>query len=417
VSATCADVVVVGAGPAGSTAALLLARAGHDVLILDRHEFPRAKPCGDCLSAAASGLLHRLGLFDRIRTLPHARLAGWRIVAPGGAEFTALFGCDGPAATRPTADYALAVERAAFDAALLDAAVAAGARFLPAVRVTDVLRGGRNGAGGAAISGVRAAGDAFRARFLIGADGLRSVVARRLGALGRPPRLRKLSLTLHVAELLRDDAAATLGEMHCGDGICAGIAPLRGDGSRCNLTIVADADRFGREVAVDPHAFIRRALSALPHLDNHAARSFHGLPILASGPFDWPVRRTVFDGAALVGDAAGYYDPFTGQGVYQAMAGAELLATAASTALRHDDCSARRLAPYARALRRLLRGPRLVQHGIEAVLSRPRLADCAIRRIHHAPRFASTIIGVTGDTLPPARLFSPLALVGLLGRA
>jgi menaquinone-9 beta-reductase len=375
--------------------------------VLDRSTFPRPKPCGDCLSAAATAVLERIGVLDRVLRLPHARLLGWRIVAPAGTAFAARF-ADVPGA-EPSA-CALAVERALLDATLLDAAVDAGVRFAPGVRVSDVLHddAGR-------VHGVATSAGTMGARVVIGADGLRSIVAQRLGAVRRPPRLRKLSLTAHIDRPLLADAA--FGEMHCGDGISAGVAPLRSDASRFNLTVVADADRFGRDVAADAHAFLREALTRLPRLRQLRDLDLSRARMHASGPFDRPMRRVVFDGAALVGDAAGYFDPFTGQGVYQAVTGAELLAAVLHRALRCDDISARRLAPYETALRRSLRAPRFVQRGIEAVLSRPALADYMIGRIARAPHTASALIGVTGDILPPARLLSPQALFGLLARA
>ena len=86
-----ADVIIAGAGPAGSLTALLLARAGVRVLLLDRSRFPRAKPCGDCLSAETGALLSRMGLLSAVTALPHARLDGWRIFAPDGGHFAASF--------------------------------------------------------------------------------------------------------------------------------------------------------------------------------------------------------------------------------------------------------------------------------------------------------------------------------------
>jgi menaquinone-9 beta-reductase len=402
-----ADVIVVGAGPAGSVLALLLARAGHDVLMLDRQQFPRRKACGDCLSAAATPLLARVGVLDRVLQLPHARLAGWRIFAPDGNAFSARFA---ELPHRGAPDHSLAVERAYLDDALLRAAMDAGARFSGGSAVRDLLRShdGR-------VLGVTTRDGRLRARLVVGADGLRSIVAQRLGAVTRPHRLRKLSLTMHIDF---SPPGAAFGEMHTGDGICVGLAPLRGDESRCNLTVVADAARSGRAVAADARGFVRSSLERLPGLRHRIPASVLDEPaILASGPFDRPVSPAAFDGAALVGDAAGYYDPFTGQGVYQAMHGAELLAAAAHDALRANDCSARRLAGYNRALRRMRRGPRLVQRGIEHVLARPAVANVTIRRVAAAPAFARSIVAVTGDLAPASSLLQPRVLISLLHRS
>ncbi|HSJ25994.1 MAG TPA: FAD-dependent monooxygenase [Longimicrobiales bacterium] len=393
-----ADAIVVGAGPAGAVTALLLARAGHDVLILERATLPRPKPCGDCLSAGAAAVLHRLGLLAQVAALPHARLRGWRIAAPAGAVFAADV-ADPPG-------YAMTVERALLDEALARSAVTAGARLREGVRVTDVLHGPDG-----AITGVRTDGGDFHSRLVVGADGLRSVVARRLRAVRRRAKLRKVSFTFHVDRPLHEDA---VGEMHVGDGVCLGIAPVVMDGSRFNLTVVADSRRFGRQAAADPAAFAVAAAAALPASRRSLSPAGLGLA-LASGPFDQPVRQVTFDGAALAGDAAGYYDPFTGQGVTHALLSAELLARTADGALRRRDCSAAALQPYDRALRSALRAPRLLQRTVEAVLSRPAVADRAVARLARAHRTADALIAVIGMTAPATSLLTPSVFSDLFG--
>ncbi|HEX7052189.1 MAG TPA: NAD(P)/FAD-dependent oxidoreductase [Longimicrobiales bacterium] len=409
------DAIIVGAGPAGATTALLLARAGHEVVLLDRHRFPRAKPCGDCLSAGATHILERLGLLAAVQAARPANLTGWRIVAPDGASFFARFGTG---ATGPRTALSLARER--FDALLVDAARAHGATLRAPFRVTGLVpsRTGRVlGVRGRAAGGEPAE---LHARLVIGADGLRSIVARRLRLLRRAPRLRKFSLTTHIRGPAPHHGH---GEMHLAPGACLGIAPVTAPASDdpgrvdLNVTLVADADRFADDVARGATRFFRTMLERFPlrPLDGHAAAlADESLHLMASGPFDWPTRDTIAHRAALVGDAAGYYDPFTGQGIHHALASAEILAEEADAALRDDDLSANRLRRYARRRAALLRGTRTLQRTIETVTARPRLANFAIRRLADAPAAAEALIAATADLRRPASLLRPGPLLALL---
>jgi flavin-dependent dehydrogenase len=186
---------------------------------------------------------------------------------------------------------------------------------------------------------------------------------------------------------------------------------------------VADAQTFGRAAARDPLAFFRsmlRRFPALPHRLTDAriagASLLHGddvarqptahVGLLASGPFDVPTRRIAGSGWVLVGDAAGYFDPFTGQGIHHAMRGACLLADAilaAHTAVARE----RALATYVAEHRRMTRPARALQGVIDAVLRRPDLADFAIRRLAAAPDAARAILAATGDLRSPGSLLSP----------
>lgn len=378
------------------------------MVIVDSRDFPRRKPCGDCLSAAATQLLRRLGLLDRVLNAGAQRLNGWRIVGPSGRSCTGRFG-HVPA---------LALERRVLDHVLLDAALDAGAEFRR-LRVRNLVTdppetpptvpgrlltrpGSRADPRVRGVDGRDPDGAVVRlhAGLVVGADGLRSVVARRLGRVRRRPRLRKVSLTTHVAGLPLEDG---LGAMYVLDGGCFGFAPV-GRG-RFNVTLVVDAERARGLGDAGPAAFFNDWLRRVPALLDRIGGA-QPEPFLASGPFDWPVRSAAAPGAALVGDAAGYYDPFTGQGVFQAMAGAEILAREVAPVIGSAAQDAA-VCRYARAQRRLTRPARRFQHVIERILSRPRRADRVLARLAAAPAVMDRVVAVTGDLKRPVSLLSP----------
>lgn len=379
------DAIVVGAGPAGSAAAARLAGRGHRVLLLDRAHFPRRKPCGECVNPAGVAALASLGVLPQVRAAGAATLCGWRIEAGGGRGFLGDYG-ELPG---------LGIPRTVLDSLLLEHARGAGVEVRLGVRVSDLVRDISGRVLGVRTAGAQGSGE-LRAPLVVGADGLRSVLVRRLGLLRRSPRLRKLALTAHLAGPV---GVAGQGELRVFPGGCLGLADV-GDGSWNATLVVGEAG--AREVAGDPVAFFDAALRRVGFGD--ARRTDQPL---ASGPFDWPTRSAIADGALLVGDAAGYYDPFTGQGIFRALRGAELAAAVADRALRAGDTSAHALAPYERARRDAFAPGERLQHLVELVVSRPALLGAIAARLVRHPGLADDLLGATGDLLPVRTLLRP----------
>ncbi len=398
-------VVVVGAGPAGATLALELARRGLQVEILERQRFPRDKPCGDCLNPGAVAELARLGLAERLRaTLRPHRLQGWRVEAPDGRSFEAAFSpANDP---RGTVEVGWAVRRRDFDAALLAAAVQAGARVRFDARVFDLLRRGERVVGVVARQGTGIV--ELEASLVVGADGLRSVVQRRLALAARAPRLRKIAL---VAHLVRADGSEPFGELRVRGGRSCGFAPLRGG---ANITLVIP-EREARQAAGDASRFLVEALSDFPDVAARVRNSALEDTVLVTGPFDRPVKRSWSAGALLVGDAAGYYDPFTGQGIYQALRSARLAAEAIVAALTDQTGEGAAFRRYDRALRREFAPKRGLQRVIEAASSRPRLMSRFVSELARGEAAAARrLLRATGDLEHPATVLHPLLLGRLL---
>ncbi|HEX8394595.1 MAG TPA: NAD(P)/FAD-dependent oxidoreductase [Longimicrobium sp.] len=383
------DAVVVGGGPAGSATAARLASAGFAVLLLDRAAFPRRKPCGECVNPAGVAALHRLGALDRVLAADPARLDGWRIAAADGRAFLGRF---------PADVHGLGIGREVLDTLLIEHARDAGVEVRTGLKVADLRREGGRVAGVVIEDGTEIA-----SRMVVGADGLRSVVVRRLQLLRRPPRLRKLALTAHVR---LPEPMAGRGELRTLGAGCVGLAEV--DGGRANVTVVVTGDEMhavgGDRDAYFDGALLRCGLAGAERVDD----------VLATGPFDWPVRRAIADGALLVGDAAGYYDPFTGQGIFRALRGAELAAEAVEAALHAGDVSAAALAGYERARRRAFGPGERLQHLVEAFVSRPRLLGWAAGRFARRPVLGDAIIRATGDVRPVSSLLSPSLVARLV---
>lgn len=399
------EVLVVGAGPAGAVLGLELARQGRDVLILEAARFPRDKPCGDCVNPGAVAELGRLAIRARLEAkLTPKRLRGWQVEAPDGGTFRACFGVDRDGRARE----GWAIRRRDFDAAILEEAQRAGARVRFGVRVYDVVSANGRIVGVVARAGVGTS--EIRARFVVGADGLRSVVQRRLRLARRPARLRKIALVGHLAG---PDGGDGFGELRVRGGRACGYASLPNGG---NVTLVIPAEEAA-EVGGMPLEFMTAALSQFREVEARVRATGLEEDVLVTGPFDRPVRRAWSPGALLVGDAAGYYDPFTGQGIYQALRSARLAAKALDTALGDSEKEYLALARYGRRMRIEFGPKRGLQRVIEAAVSRPAVMSRFVMALSGRKGVAAgRLLRATGDLTHPAATLDPAFWVPLLSR-
>jgi flavin-dependent dehydrogenase len=352
-----------------------------------------------------------MGALERVERAGAAHLAGMTVRAPNGAiirgDFVASHGY------RAFRDRGLALRRTTLDSILLDCARDAGAEVREGTRVSDVMR---DAAG--RVTGVRVldAGGGHRdlaAPLVIGADGLRSVVGRRLGLTRTRRWPKRLALVAHYENF---GGMTAWGEMHVERGVgYVGLAEV--DAGLTNVAMVVPA-RLAHLVRADRTAFFERWLRDRPQLAPRVHGARRVSPVLATGPFASHARRAWTPGAALVGDAADFFDPFTGEGIYAALRGGELLAPFALAALgaaTSRDASGA-LAGYERARRDEFGGKWIVERLISSAVGCAPAIDYFARTLAARKDMADLLIGVTGDFVPAREVLRPAYLLGLFRR-
>jgi flavin-dependent dehydrogenase len=331
------DVVVVGARAAGGATALLLARMGHDVGVLERARFPSDTLSTHSISRSGVVQLARWGLLDQV------------LVSGAPAIRQVTFNSAGESVTRQVKHHAgvdllVAPRRHVLDTIVADAAQAAGASVRFGVTATGIRHeGGR-------VVGVTArdpAGDPFEldARFVVGADGLRSRVARSVGAF--VDVAGHSDGATHYAYYAGPSWPGI--EFFVGDGAFAGVFPTN-DGEAC-IWVCSPTDRAEqsrRRAASLAEAFDKMLAEAAPELAARLCGARRTSPVRGAMRLPNQLRQAFGPGWALVGDAGYHRDAITGHGISDAFRDAELLAVALDRALRGEVYDTAALAGYQR---------------------------------------------------------------------
>ena len=369
------DALVIGAGPAGSLAAFELARAGLGVLLVDRATFPRDKACGGCLNATAVACLREAGLPDLLAEAGAQPLASMQLRAGGRRAQLPLHG-------------GVVLSRAALDAALLAAARDAGAAVLTGVR-----------AGAAPDDSPSDACADARAVQLTGDDGLAVRVEARvvLAATGLGPTLLDTRAPARPARGSRlgagvvfESAGSTLppGELHMACGESGYVGLVVAERGRLVVAAALDPAAVAEAGGVGPLAVSIVAQAGLPPLAGLAQPRWLATPPLTRRAATLAARR-----AFVLGDAAGFVEPFTGEGLAWALTAARAVQPFARAAARAWDdglisawsaewrATVARRQRLCRGLAWTLRHPLAVRAALAALSSRPQLGAPLLSRL------------------------------------
>ncbi len=400
------DVAIVGAGPAGTTLAAALARRGVEVLVLERAPVWRWRAGGVFSSPVTVAALEGAGLGRAVLDAVARPIPAMRLETPGGATVRLTYGAEGGGPP------AVGFDRSRLDPALEDLALAAGAtiRRGTAVTAVDLSDGAAPRLTIRDDAGVRS----LRARVVVGADGAHSIVAGAAG-VARPARLPdRIGLTYHVTDERVPDLLSDARLVVFRDGY-VGIAPI--PGGRVNIGIVLGPswrDRLARDGAVRTATSV---LAAVPATDDDPANwaiadvCDH---VAGISPLGGRVTRPAGSGWFLVGDAVGFLDPFTGEGLHRALVSSELAAAAILAALEGGARADRATGAYERAMRRRFAAKDAVSWLVQSFLARPALFEYAARRLADRSDVRATMALVMGDLVPAERGLDPRFLTRLL---
>lgn len=389
----CYDVAIIGAGPAGSATASFLTDRGVNVLLVDRAAFPRDKPCGEYVSPEARRLLDSILGPSALDGEQPALLDGMRVVSPSGVSFEGHF----TAARRFNAysERGIALPRATLDHHLVRTAQQKGATLFERTVLESLGQPNRS------VRALQLRREGQRttvtARLVVGADGLQSRVAKQLG-LARRGSLQRVALVTRARGVA---GMGSVGEMHVTRGGYVGLAPV-GKGLT-NVSVVAESC-YARGKPTD---WFQRVIRAIPAVQRRLADAEYTAPLRGAGPFARSSVRASAERAVLVGDAADFYDPFTGEGVYAALRGAEMVVSVISNLLESDRLTAAHLSAYDRLRRQAFGGKWMLERIIAWVVAHPFALDHVARRLKSKPHLADLLVGVTGDFVPATQVLRP----------
>jgi menaquinone-9 beta-reductase len=381
------EVIVVGGSITGATVALHLARAGRDVMLLERTVQQRRKACGEGLFPAGVRELDLLGALPEL--------------APRGRELHAISISAGEhTATAPLSGWgvpAMGIQRTELDAALLRAAERGGVRLRRGVTSRGLV------SEGGAITGVITDHGDVHARVVVAADGAQSRLRRDAGlASGRPGGRYGVS-----AHLRLDGGLEPAVRVRAEAGYEIYLTPVGRDVANVALLVGRErARRFGGRVREEYTALLSRhpALAGRCELLDEP---------VAAGPFPVRCSRPWRDGLVLAGDAAGFYDGISGEGMTLALRSARACAQAVDAHLRDGHAAA--LEAYERRLRALARNPELLARLSLTLARRPALAAAAIRNLERRPATFAKLVEINSGQRPLSALRPSDVLAMLAG--
>jgi geranylgeranyl reductase family protein len=400
------DIIIVGAGPAGSAAAIYGARQGLKVLLLEKVFFPRDKICGDAISGKSMTILKDLNLLDEVQKLPSAYIDSITFSSPDRKEVNLSMIKDQSNGI-PTG---LVIRREIFDDFLFNQAKKAGAVVIERFTVNDLLVEDGKVCG---IRGKHKSGETeeFHAKIILGADGFKSLVARKTGLYRHDPE--------HWVVALRQYFKGVTGlnqqiELHYVDEIQPGyfwIFPADNDTANVGIGMHHNSLKMRN---VDLKKALADTLKQSPFKERFA----NAEPLEEPKGWNLPVgslhRKCFGNGFLLLGDAAGLIDPFTGEGIGNALYSAKIGVQTAADAIKQNDFSEDFLSKYDKDLWAVIGDELNVSSKLQKIGRNRFLLNFVINKAASSQHVKEIISGMMANQIPKTKLANPLFYIKLL---
>ncbi len=396
------DAIIIGAGPAGCASALFLHRAGNQVIVLDRAIFPRDKVCGEFISPAADSILEKLGVLSSIEEENPERVRGVFISSYEGLEL----GIDYPALKEgqesPTS---LSMPRFLLDNLLIKRLKREKIEVLEKHSVDDFIFNSGNVAG-VTVRDPDNKSFKISAKVVIDAGGRNAISLRRLNLKNNTKDEGKVAIAAHWENIRLPQAYCY---MHVGNPGYTGIAQVGRDS--VNAVMIASTSKVkGKNIT----EFYKDGI-----YKNKKRRELMDGAKLAEEPrtvesLAFSVKEPKCGGLVLVGDAAGFIDPFTGEGIYLSLRSAQLAAVTLDSAFKKSNFSRNKLAEYGKARAQEFNSKFILSRILQKAIYNRRLCDLVVKNLSKNPILAEEIVGVIGDYYPAKNIVSFRFLIKFL---
>lgn len=396
------DVIIIGAGPAGCASAIFLHRAGYKVLVLDRASFPRNKVCGEFISPAADSILDELGVLNSIEAENPERVRGVFISSYEGIEL----GIDYPPIKEgkgnPTS---LSVPRFLLDNLFIKRLKNIGIKVLEKHSVEDFIFDSGN------VSGVTVRDPEnikfnISAKVVIDAGGRNAISLRRLKLKSNIKGKGKIAIAAHWNNVRLPQAYCY---MHVGNPGYTGITQVGDD--TVNAVMITEALKVkGQNISNFYKNGIKQNWKRKELLEGaELAEEPRTVESLA-----FSVKAPKCGGLVLVGDASGFIDPFTGEGIYLSLRSAQLATLILDSAFKTKDLSKNKLIEYDQARATEFAAKFTLSRILQKVIYNRGLCDLVVKNLSNNPSLANEMVGVIGDYLPARKVVSFKFLIKFL---